>query len=112
MDDDRLPSHVWIMAQIRRCNADGVTAMVVRRGEAQTGTLLVKINQFDAGCRVLSQMRDLDGVLGWMAAFDGATVPEPEADSYLERAMSRDPDIWVVEIEDRDGRNPFEGKVF
>jgi hypothetical protein len=112
LDDDRLPSHVWIMAQIRRCNADGIPAMVVRRGEAQTGTLLVKINQFDAGCRVLSQMRDLDGALGWMAAFDGKLVDEAEADSYLERAMSRDPDIWVVEIEDREGRNPFEGKVF
>lgn len=112
MNDDRLPSHVWIMAQIRRCNGDGVPAMVVRKGEAQTGTLLVKINQFEAGCRVLSQARDLDGVLGWMAAFDGGLVDEAEADSYLERAMSRDPDIWVVEIEDRTGNNPFEGKVF
>jgi hypothetical protein len=112
LDDDRLPSHIWIMAQIRRCNADGITAMVVQKGEAQTGTLLVKINQFEIGCRVLSQMRDLDGELGWMAAFDGEPVPESEADSYLERAMSRDPDIWVVEIEDREGRNPFEGKVF
>ena len=112
MDDDRLPSHVWIMAQIRRCNAAGTPVMVVQKGEAQTGTLLVKINQFGIGCRVLSQARDLDGVLGWMAAFDGKSVEESEADSYLERAMSRDPDLWVVEIEDREGRNPFEGKVF
>ncbi len=112
MEDDRLPSHVWIMAQIRRCNADGIPAMVVQKGEVQTGTLLLKINQFETGCRVRSQMRDLDGALGWMAAFDGAAVPEAEADAYLERAMSRDPDIWVVEIEDREGRNPFEGNVF
>jgi len=110
LDDERLPSHVWIMAQIRRCNADGISAMVVRKGDSQTGTLLLKINQFEIGCRILTQARDLDGVLGWMAAFDGEPVLELEADSYIGRAMSRDPDLWVVEIEDRDGRNPFEGK--
>jgi hypothetical protein len=112
LPDDRLPSNVWIMAQVRRSNSDGIPAMVVRKGEAQTGTLLLKLNLFEQGCRVLSQARDLDGVLGWLAAFDRAVVPEAEADAYIARATARDPDLWVVEIEDRTGRNPFEGKEF
>jgi hypothetical protein len=110
--EDRLPSDVWIMAQVRRCNDAGVTAMVLRKGEAKGGTLLLKINQFAEGCRVLSQARDIDGRLGWLAAFKGASVPEAEADAYIARAADRDPDIWVVEVEDREGRNPFEGKTF
>ena len=56
--------------------------------------------------------RGLDGVLGWLAAFKGALVPEIEADDYLARAAARDPDIWVIEIEDRSGHNPFEGDIF
>lgn len=112
MADDRLPTDVWIMAHIRRCSADGIPATVVRKGDATGGMLLLKLNQLDQGCRVLNQARDIDGVLGWMAAFDGALVPEPEADDYITRAAARDPDLWVVEIEEREGRHPFDGKIF
>jgi len=110
MSDDRLKAEFWIMANVRRCNDNGVTAMVVRRGDSQGGTLLVKINQFDLGCKVLTQARDIYGAAGWLAAFAGNLVPEAEADEYIARAMSRDPDLWVVEIESRDGWHPFEGK--
>jgi hypothetical protein len=109
--DDRLPTDVWVMAQVRRCNAEAVPAMVVRKGEAKGGTLVLKINQLDQGCRVLSQTRDFDGKLAWLAAFKGELVAESEADDYVGRAVARDPDLWVVEIEHRDGWHPFEGKV-
>ena len=84
---------------------------MVRRGEAKGGTLLLKLNQLDQGCRVLSQARDLDGKLGWLAAFRGDLVPEAEADEYIARAVTRDPDLWVVEIEHREGWHPFDGKL-
>ncbi len=112
MSDERLPSDVWVMAHVRRCNDNGIPALVVRKGEAKGGTILLKINQLAEGCRVLSQARGFDGVLGWLAAFKGALVSETEADAYLARAAARDPDIWVIEIEDRSGHNPFEGNIF
>ncbi|MCG8357000.1 MAG: DUF1491 family protein [Kiloniellales bacterium] len=110
--EDRLPTDVWVMAHVRRCNAEGVPAVVARKGELKGGTLLLKLNQLDQGCRVLSQTRDIDGVLGWLAAFKGALVPEAEADAYIARAVERDPDLWVVEVEHREGWHPFDGKVF
>ena len=112
MDDDRLPADVWIMAHVRQCIANGIPATVVRKGDPRGGTLMLKILQYGVGCRVLSQSRDLNGELGWMAAFKGGIVPEPEADEYIARAIKRDPDLWVVEIESKDGSHPFEGKVF
>ncbi len=112
MADERLPTDVWVMAHVRRCNDNGIPAMVVRKGEARGGTLLLKINRLAEGCRVLSQARDLDGSLGWLVAFKGALVSEAEADDYLARAAARDPDIWIVEIEDRTGHNPFDGNIF
>ena len=51
---------------------------------------------------------DLDGRLAWFEALDGAAVPDAEADAYIARAAARDPDIWVIEIEHREGWHPFD----
>lgn len=110
MPDARLKADIWIMAHVRRCFAEGVPATVVQKGDERGGVLLLKLNQMELGCRVLSQTTDMDGNRAWMAAFDGELMPEKEADDYISRAMGRDPDLWVVEIEHRDGWHPFEGK--
>lgn len=109
--EHRLRSEVWIMAHVRRCIAQGLPVAVVRRGEAERGTLILKLNQLERDVRVLSQARDIDGRLGWLAAFEGRAVKEVDADAYIARAIKRDPDLWVVEIEDREGRHPFEGPI-
>ena len=111
VSDARLKAEVWIMAHVRRCSADAIPAVVVRKGDSRGGTLVLKLNQFDLGCRVLSQTVDLDGKLGWLAAFSGDLVAEAEADAYISRAIARDTDLWVVEIEHADGWHPFAGKV-
>ena len=110
MSDDRLPTEVWVKAHIRRCSAEGVPATVARRGEAMGGLVILKLNQRDQGCRVLSQSRDLEGRLAWLPGLKGELVAEDEAEAYIARAVARDPDLWVVEIEHRDGWHPFEGK--
>ncbi len=111
MSDDRLPTHIWVMAHIRRCMDANIPAMIIHKGEASSGTLLIKLNLLEGSCRVLSQARDIDGNLGWLGAFKADLVAEAEADAYIARAISRDPDLWVVEIEDRQGVNPFDGKI-
>jgi len=111
VDDDRIPTDLWVMGHVRRCNDQGVPAMVLRKGEAKGGTLLLKLNRLNGTCRLLSQVRDIDGVLGWLAGFKNQAVAEAEVDAYIDRAVTRDPDIWVIEIEHRDGWHPFEGKT-
>ncbi len=110
MSEGRLRTDVWVKAHIRRCTVDGVPAILVRRGNAAGGLVVLKLNQLDQGCRVLSQSRDLDGRLAWLPALKGELVEEAEADAYIARAVERDPDLWVVEVEHRDGWYPFEGK--
>lgn len=111
MTDARLPTDLWVKAHIRRCMTEGVPATIARRGEKTGGMVLLKLNLLGRGCRLLSQSRDLDGRLAWLPALTGALVPETEADDYIARAVQRDPDLWVVEIEHRDGWHPFEGEV-
>jgi hypothetical protein len=109
MSDARLPTDFWVMAHVRRLNSEGIPATVARRGDRGGGTVLLKLNQLEAGCRVLVQARGADGTLGWLEALGGGLVPEREADAYISRAVGRDPDLWVIEVEDRQGRNPFAG---
>jgi hypothetical protein len=108
--EERIPTHLWVMAQVRRCNDAGQPAYVLRRGERMGGLVVLKLALLDGTAKVLVQQRDLDGRLGWMAVKGPDPVPEAEADAYVERTTARDPDLWVVEVEARDGANPFEGQ--
>ncbi len=108
----RIKTEYWVQAHLRHCALATIPAFVVRRGDRERGMVLIKINTLDEGCKVLTQVRDLDGKLGWLSALDGTLAPEAEADAYIARQVDRDPDLWVVEIEDREGRNWFEGEEF
>lgn len=110
MPRDRLPSAVWVSAGLRALAADGIPGTVVNRGEADSGTLILKLNLLGEGCRVLTESRDMEGRLGWFPPLGKEPVPEADADAYIARSLARDPDIWVVEVEDRQGRNPFGGR--
>lgn len=101
----RLKAEIWVKALIRRCEVAGAAAMVVRRGDATSGVVLVKVNRLDRTAQVFAPARAGDGALIWMAGTGPAPVPEPDADAYIERQRKFDPDLWVVEIEDREGRN-------
>lgn len=112
MADDRLPTKFWVDAHLRQLTITGTPYYIHNTGNHASGTVLLKINALENGCKVLQQQRNLDGIMGWMTLFKGETVAEKEADDYIRRAIDRDPDLWVIEIEDRGMNNPFEGKVF
>ncbi len=112
MADDRLPTALFLDAHFRRLTTEGVFYYILNKGAYVAGTIIIKINGRENGCIVLQQQRDMDGNLGWMKLFKGQTVEESDADAYIQRAVDRDPDVWAVEVEDRQLGNPFEGKIF
>ncbi|PCJ96349.1 MAG: hypothetical protein COA45_11125 [Zetaproteobacteria bacterium] len=110
-EEARLAVHLWIDAQLKPLNNRGVFYYIQQRGERNTGTILLKVNGLSGECHLLTQQRDLDGKLGWVNALRKELVEESDADQYIQRAISRDPDLWVIEIEDRKMVNPFEGDL-
>jgi len=107
----RLKTRIVVQAAVRLCSLRAVPVAVTRRGDEDAGTILVKLNRGDLGCTVLVEARGPDGARAWLRATGEAPVEEAAADAYIARQVKRDPDLWVVEIEDRDGRSAFDGRI-
>ncbi len=111
MPEARLQSSFWIKACIRRADQEGIAATVVHKGDGGSGAILVKLNRRDLGCWVLAETQDGQGRRAWFYGTGTAGIPEADADTYIERHRRRDPDLWVIEIDDRAGRRPFDDPV-
>lgn len=111
MSAPRLKSHIRVAAHLRRAQAAGVFAHVAKKGDPDAGAVAVKVflGKSDAGAmaRLFVQSVDEAGEKAWRDPFDGP-VAEEKADAFLARERRIDPDLWIVEIEDRKGRSFLE----
>jgi hypothetical protein len=106
-----LTTRLWVHAQVRLCDRAFIPATVVRSGDPDAGAVLVKVNRFEAGVTVYAQTNTLDGEFAWSRGTGPNPVPEADADAYIARQVGRDPDLWVLEIEDRKGTYELMGKI-
>lgn len=106
-----LSTGLWVNAQVRICDRAFIPATIVRHGDDDAGTVLVKINRFEEGVTVYTPAASLDGEPKWSRGTGPKPVSEAEADAYIERQVKYDPDAWVLEIEDRRGQYKLDGKI-
>lgn len=112
MPSMQLPSDLWVQALILRAQRGGAYATVLRRGDGRAGAVLVKlVNRREGWARLYAEAVRGDGEAVWMEPL--AATEEAALDAYAERAAARDPDVWVVEVDDPAGRHfltePVEG---
>ena len=99
----RLTSDIWVSAYLTRLRLSDIPAFVVARGDSTAGAVLVKLNTLDGRGIVFQRSFDLiSGVRNWMELVSG---DEPDLDVVISRQRSFDPDLWVIEVEDREGRH-------
>jgi hypothetical protein len=99
----RLKAGIYVRALIRRAEAHGASAFVVRKGIEEAGAIYIKVSRLDGTGFVLAQARQREGDLVWMRPL-GENADEAKAAAYFEKQIRFDPDIWILEIEDREGR--------
>ena len=98
----RLTADFWVHAYLARLRLADIAAYVMARGNAQAGAVAVKCATLDGQARAWTRVVDpASGGRAWAMLVEGA---EPEVDAVLARARARDPDLWIIEIEDRAGR--------
>lgn len=78
-------------------------AFVVAHGDDTSGAVLVKMSTLDGNATLFQRSFDLmSGERVWMELSAG---PERDVDAAVARQRGFDPDIWVIEVEDRAGRH-------
>ena len=99
----RLTADVWVSAYLTRLRLQDIPAFVVKKGDLTAGAVLVKLNTLDGQATAYQRSFDLmTGERAWMVLSEGE---ERSVDEALARQRSFDPDLWVIEVEDRAGRH-------
>ena len=109
MSEARVKVGIWVSAALRMADIAGRPGVVVRRGDADAGGVLVLLRARSGVC-VLSQARTGTGEAAWLRATGPTPVDDPTADAYITRQLSRDPDLWVLEFDAPDLVPPFEAR--
>lgn len=102
MTAPRLTADFWVGAYLARLRQAAVPAFVTARGDATAGAVLIKCATLDGRATAYQRSFDLareERV--WVVLAEG---DEPAVDAVIARQRRTDPDLWVIEIEDREGR--------
>jgi len=106
----RLKSAIWVAAYLRRCQTEGIFGAVRRRGAEDAGAVFVKLALLDGRARLFTpapqtaydESRPVERIFVPIS-------PEPVAEQVVEERIAKevrfDPDVWIIEIEDRAGRH-------
>ena len=99
----RLTADIWVSAYLTRLRLIEIPAFIVKRGDNTAGAVLVKLNTLDGSACCYQRSFDLmTGDRKWMVLAEGE---EASVDASITKQRSFDPDLWVIEVEDRQGRH-------
>lgn len=102
MAEARLASGLWVGAYLARLGLADIPAYVMARGDDVAGAVMVKCALLDGTARLYAREWDFEtDSRAWRIAAEG---PEHEIDAAIARQRGHDRDLWVIEIESREGR--------
>ena len=113
----RLKSAIWVAAYVRRCHIEGAFAAVRRRGAEDAGAIFIKLNRLDGTAELFAPAPQtvFDDAQPADRAFARSLGKEPVLEEKVEERLARearfDPDLWIVEVEDRSGRHFIDNVV-
>ncbi|WP_184243132.1 DUF1491 family protein [Novosphingobium chloroacetimidivorans] len=104
----RLPTHLEVSALIRRVEGEGGFATVLARGDRDSGTLMVVLTDRGTLSTAYERMPQADGTRRWSLSRTQEADAPLAFGEYLERRKDQDPDLWIVELDVRNGERFIE----
>lgn len=99
----RLTAEFWVQAYLARLRLQDIPGFVVAHGDNTAGAVLIKLNTLDGRAVLYQRVFDLmSDTRRWDILAEGV---EADVDVAVDRQRGFDSDIWVVEVEDRQGRH-------
>jgi hypothetical protein len=105
----RLRSDFWVSAHLRRLDVAGIPAVLRRRGSAEAGAIFVKVDRLDGSADLYGPApqalfeAEESGDRRFTAIITGGSPLDVE--ERLTKEIRFDSDLWIIEIDDRQGRH-------
>jgi hypothetical protein len=96
---DRLPSGLLVSAMLRRVNDAGGIGTVLAKGDAQAGAILVITLEKGVNSGAFERGIGPDGSVQLVGVGPEGIEFNTEITDYWRRRRSRDPDLWVIELD-------------
>ena len=103
----QLSSSMAVKAALALANRMMVTAVLVHRGNAEAGSILVRLDYPDGSARIEQRQPDMDGTYQWQDVTGEHALSPEDAEARLERERRYDPDLWIIAVDAVNGANPF-----
>ncbi len=98
----RLSAKFWVDAYLTRLRLANIPAFVVARGDETAGNVMVKLNTLDGHAAAFQRSFDACGDRLWITLCEGR---DGEVEEALRDQLRFDPDLWIIEVEDKAGRH-------
>lgn len=100
----RVTSDFWVSAFRMRVDALNIPVYIRAKGDKTAGAIILKLDTLDGQAQAYSRSYDLDGNEEWVPLAHGS---DAEVEQALARQLKYDPDLWIIEIEDRSAQSLF-----
>ena len=102
--EPRLATRVWVQAQVRLCDINFIPLIIARRGDPDAGAVILRLLRDGRRNLLLRRHTGMDGAAVWGVVAGQDMAGDEEADAHIEREISRDPDIWIIVVDDPKAR--------
>jgi len=101
---------MWVAAYVRRCHIEGAYAVVRRRGASEAGAIFIVLDHLDTRMTLFAQAPQAlvpteDAALDRVFVAVEGVNDAPAVEERLRREQKFDPDLWIIDVEDRQGRH-------